>query len=470
MSRATELAKNTLIISFGTFLPKFASIITLPIVTAGLTKSEFGTYDFINTLVSLFLPLVTLQIQAAAFRFLIDCRENENDIKKIVTNIYVFILPVSLAALLILYFALSLIDTLTKVLICSYFFFDLVMLATQQIVRGLSDNKLFSQSAVLQSVVNMVALFLSVSIFKKGLIGVLLSITIATIMSNILLILKGKIIKYIDFALVSKETLMKLLSYSWPMIPNALSNWVLSVSDRVVLTAFLGLEATAIYAAANKIPTLFMTVQSTFVYAWQENASISVKDADSEKYYSIMLDNVFSILCGIMAILIATTPILFKILIRGNYGEAYQQMPILFLGVFFSALSAFMGGIYVAHKRTKSVGITTIIAAICNLIIDLFLVRSIGVFAASLSTLASYALLFIYRMIDVSKFQKIKYNYPKMIFCLLALVIMCIFCWMCTIKTLIVNCILAVIIAPVVNLEVIKSIVALCIEKFRRKK
>ena len=40
MNREKALAKNTLILSIGEFLPKFSSIITLPIITGGLTKAE----------------------------------------------------------------------------------------------------------------------------------------------------------------------------------------------------------------------------------------------------------------------------------------------------------------------------------------------------------------------------------------------------------------------------------------------
>ena len=81
MSREGKLAKNTMIIAIGTFLPKLASFITLPILTGCLTKTEYGTYDLINVLVSLLLPAATLQIQAAAFRFLIDSRGKDKEIK-----------------------------------------------------------------------------------------------------------------------------------------------------------------------------------------------------------------------------------------------------------------------------------------------------------------------------------------------------------------------------------------------------
>lgn len=468
MNREKALAKNTFIIAIGTFLPKFSSIITLPIITGGLTKAEMGTYDLISTLVSLFLPVATLQIQSAAFRFLIDVREDEKETKRIITNIISFILPTSLIALTILYLCLGNVSLVIRWLICLYFFSDILMLSTQQIVRGLSNNKLYSASSVTISFSNMLLIVLTISVGKQGLVGVLASITIATTIGLILLLVKGHILSRIDLSLLSRKTLLEMLSYSWPMIPNSLSNWVLSFSDRAVLTAFMGLEANAIYSVANKIPALFTTVQGTFVFAWQENASLASKDSDADTYYAEMFDSIFGILVGIMALLIAATPILFWLLIRGDYKEAYYQMPILFMGMLFSSMASFIGGIYVAHKKTRSVGVTTILAAACNLVIDLVFVHKIGIFAASISTLVSYVFLTIYRMVDVQKFQKVKFNTGR--FCLLIalLVLMCAICWIDTVALNALNIILGCIIAVVVNRKIMKSILLTLKNKMKK--
>lgn len=468
MNREKALAKNTFIIAIGTFFPKFSSIITLPIITGGLTKAEMGTYDLISTLVSLFLPVATLQIQSAAFRFLIDVREDEKETKRIITNIISFILPTSLIALTILYLCLGNVSLVIRWLICLYFFSDILMLSTQQIVRGLSNNKLYSASSVTISFSNMLLIVLTISVGKQGLVGVLASITIATTIGLILLLVKGHILSRIDLSLLSRKTLLEMLSYSWPMIPNSLSNWVLSFSDRAVLTAFMGLEANAIYSVANKIPTLFTTVQGTFVFAWQENASLASKDSDADTYYAEMFDSIFGILVGIMALLIAATPILFWLLIRGGYKEAYYQMPILFMGMLFSSMASFIGGIYVAHKKTRSVGVTTILAAACNLVIDLVFVHKIGIFAASISTLVSYVFLTTYRMVDVQKFQKVKFNTGR--FCLLIalLVLMCAICWIDTVALNVLNIILGCIIAVVVNRKIMKSILLTLKNKMKK--
>lgn len=461
MSRESNLAKNTLIITLGTFLSQLTSLITLPIVSAGLTKAEYGTYDLINVLVSLLLPVITLQIQTAAFRFLIDCRDEREKTDSIISNILLFSTPILLIALCILFFSLQNIGGLTRLLICLYFFLDVIMRTVSQIVRGLSKNKLYSASAVVHAVAYMFLIIYTISMKGYGLHGVLLSVSVASLLTIVFLFWRGQILKHFGFKYFSIKQIKSMLAYSWPMVPNTLSNWALSFSDRMVLTSFLGLEASAVYAIANKIPLLFTIVQGTFILAWQENASIAIKDKDAGDYYTKIFDGVFRILCGIMALLISCTPVLFALLIRGDYSESYPQMPILFIALLFSAGASFLGGIYVAHKRTVSVGISTVIAAVINLIIDLLLVKKIGIFAASISTLVSYLFLFIYRLFGVRRFERIDYDFGKILLFLAALIGMSVLCWINEIRLNILNAIIGFTFAIFINRNIITDSIKL---------
>ena len=98
LSREKQLIKNTFILALGRLLPRLVTFVTLPILTAFLTKFEYGTYDLISTLVMLILPIITLQIQSAAFRFLIECRNNVIETKKIISNIFIITLPATIIA------------------------------------------------------------------------------------------------------------------------------------------------------------------------------------------------------------------------------------------------------------------------------------------------------------------------------------------------------------------------------------
>ena len=155
MSREGKLVKNTMILGLGSFFPRLTAFITLPILTGYLTKAEYGTYDLITVLVSLILPAATLQIQSAAFRFLIDERGNEERKKSIISNIFAFIVPTSLLVLCVLYLFLPG-DMTIRILICAYFFADILVNASRQVARGLHMNLRYSISAIISATGKMV--------------------------------------------------------------------------------------------------------------------------------------------------------------------------------------------------------------------------------------------------------------------------------------------------------------------------
>lgn len=459
MNREKEFVKNSAILSIGTILPKLTSIITLPIITGCLTQSEYGTYDIITILVSLFLPIATVQMQAAAFRYLVGVRDDLHEQKVVISNITLFTVPVCIGALLILYFLLGSITPITRLLIVIYFFIDTILITLRQIARGLAKNAVYSTSAVINSILEMGLMAITLSVLKLGLNGAVMSLLISQFVSAAFVFIRINLLKYIDCKLFSIDEIKKLIAYSWPMIPNSLSSWVMRVSDRLILSWFMGVEANAIYAVANKLPNMFNIVQNTFSLAWQENAALTVEDKDSGEYYGKMFDNVYNVFVGIMALLIAFTPVLFRILIRGEYEEAYNHMPILYIGVLFATISSYVGGIYIAHMKSKQIGITTTLAAVSNFLLNIIFVRKIGIYAASLSTTISYFGLALFRMIDVQKIQKIRFNFIRIIGLTLLLVLMSAVCFMRITMLDLINMATSIIVATYLNRIIVFSVI-----------
>lgn len=415
MNREKKLIKNTLILSIGTVIPKLANFLILPILTAYLSKEEYGTYDLISILISLLIPIITLQLHTAAFRFIIEQRNNKENIKKIITNIFLFLIPTTLISVTIIFLSLFKYPTLTRILISIYFILEVFFNVLGQISRGMSNNKLYASASALNSIVNLIFTIICIYYLKLGLNGVLIAINCSMFFPIVLFVYKLKLFDYIKIDLYDKKTLKELLQFSLPMIPTGLSMWVMNVSDRVVISLALNIEANAIYAVAKKIPNIITLAQNTFSLAWQESASIASSDSDASEYYSKMFEIIFNFMSTSMLIILAFMPLLFKILIRGGYGEAYKQMPILLLGMFFYTMSSYLGGIYTAKKLTKNVGITTIISAVINLVTCIMMINFLGIYAASLSTLISYIVLTLYRMLEIKKHVNMKYNIKKII-------------------------------------------------------
>lgn len=461
MNRENSLIKNTAILSLGTFVPKFITVFIIPILTARLTKFEYGSYDLILTIVALFLPITTLQISSSAFRFLISYKNNLKYCTKIISTILIFTVINSSIASLIFFILYRELFSDIGILVCLYFISDILMILLQQILRGLGENLYFSFSIIVKAVLDLGLILLLLGNFgtkNYGLTGVLLSMCISSFSSFVFLFKFGNIKRYFNIRAFDIKILKKLLNYSWPMVPNNLSNWILRVSDKVIITMFLGLEANATYAVANKLPTIFDSLQNTFTLAWQENASIASKDNDKDKYYSYMCRIIFKLFVGLMACLIAGTPIIWNILIKGDYNDAYYQLPILYMAMLFSSYAATLGGIYIACMKTKNVGVSTTIAAVINLLIDFILINKIGIWAASISTLVSYFILVLYRMYDIQKFQKLYFNFKEMFFGIFMLSIMAACSYQKNITFNILNIIFCFLILRIYNKEVILNI------------
>lgn len=458
MSREGKLVKNTIILAIGTFFPKLATFLTLPILTAALTQAEYGTYDLVLTLVSLVLPAATLQIHSAAFRFLIDAVGDEDEKKNIISNIFGFVIPTSVIALAIMFVALQGYSMGLRLVICAYFFFDIIVNANRQIIRGLSRNTDYALSAFISSFGQIVLMILLVMFFHTGLLGAVFALTVAEIVASAYLLLKGHIFRYIDLSRIRWVKIKELLSYSWPMVPNSLSQWVMHASDRLIITFFMGVTSNAIFSVAYKIPSILSLAQTTFNMAWQENASVAAKDEDVASYYSTMFAWLFDIVTGCMAIIIGFTPLLFVLLIKGDYSLAYNHIPILFVGMLFFSLSTFWGGIFVAYKKTKAVGATTVISAVVHLVIVLAGIQWFGLYAASVATLVSYVLLCVLRLIGVQKIVTIHYDWKHITIVLAILIVQCVICFQQNLILDVINFVAGLVVGIVLNKKLLQTV------------
>lgn len=457
MSREGELAKNTLVLSLGTFLPKAASIVVLPILTGSLTQEEYGTYDLITILVSLFLPALTLQIQTGAFRFLIGERKNMERAKEIISSVFCFVTVVAVIGLTLFYALYKTDSWLIKLLVCFYYLSDVWMNSALQCTRGLGKNMYYSIASIANAATQLILAVVFVLVLNGGLLGAVAMLLVAANVSVLYIVFGSGLIGYISPQAATVSATKELLAYSWPMVPNSMSMWAMRSINRIVIISYLGAAANAMFAVAYKIPQIVIIAQGTFTMAWQENASLASEDEDSGAYYTKMFQVIFNMMAGITALLIAMAPVLFAILIRGNYSEAYSYVPILFMAVFFSTISGFLGGIYVALMKTLNVGITTVVSAALNAFLCWVGIPLIGLSAASYAMVASYVFLVAYRMINVRKFVSIEYDLAKCVIITMVLIGLCFLCSVQALWSNILCTVFAVTFACILNKDILNK-------------
>ena len=85
------------------------------------------------------------------------------------------------------------------ILVCFYFVSDILMIAAQQVMRGMGKNLYYSFSTIIKAILDISMIlycleYLGQRIF--GLLGVMLSMSISAFASFIFLLIKGEIIKF----------------------------------------------------------------------------------------------------------------------------------------------------------------------------------------------------------------------------------------------------------------------------------
>ena len=420
MSKGKDLAKNTAIVSIGKICTQLITFLLLPVYTAVLSNEEYGVVDLLNTLTSLLLPIVTLQIEQGIFRYLIDCRENNEKQIKLITTIIRFMIIQSIACIVIFLCVSPFIHNEYKYFLMANLLMGIFSSLLLQICRGLGDNATYAIGSFITGAFTVVLNVIFIVAFRWGAYGMLGATAISNFICAVYIFLKRKIYKYIKPKQFDKKILKEIIKYSVPLIPNMISWWIVSASDRTIISAVIGIAQNGIYSAANKFSGVFTTLYSVFNLTWTESASININSEDRDEFFSKILDFVIRFFGCLCLGTIAVMPFAFNILINEKFAEAYYQIPILILGSVFNILVSFVGSIYVAKKLTKEIAKTSIISAVINIFVNIVLIKSIGLYAASISTVIAYALMFIYRWIDVKKY--VKFNVNKIL--MFALIIM----------------------------------------------
>lgn len=409
MNREKQLAKNTVIIAIGKICTQFVSFFLLPLYTALLSTEEYGIVDLLNTYISLLLPLVFFQIDQASFRFLIDTRKHQEEQNNLISTIILTILVQAIVYLIIFTLISPFINNKYKFFLATNVVASCFSNIMLQISRGVGDNLTYSLGSLVAGVGTIVLNVVFIVCFKFGAYGMLLATFIANIICMFFVLLKKKIYTSIKVRYFSKEELKKIWKYSVPLIPNQLSWWIVNASDRIIVSHVLGIASNGIYSASNKFSSICITFFNIFNMTWAESASIYIKDKDSSEYFSKIINTAIKLFTSLCLGIVSVMPFVFKYLITGkSYETAYYQIPILMLSTIFSIIVSLLGSVYVALKKTNEIAKTSIYAAIINISIDLVLIKYIGLYAASISTLISYLAMSIYRFIDIQKYIKIK--------------------------------------------------------------
>ncbi|MBC1475086.1 oligosaccharide flippase family protein [Listeria grandensis] len=415
MNRIKKLGFNTLIIGLGSMGSKFMIFLLVPFYTFYLSPAEYGQADILMMTISILIPILTLSIADGVFRYTMD----KIDPKKVFSSgcAILVLMSVLLVALAPILLQIPMIQDY-------YILFSLILLVQawnalfQQQVRANGKLILYSVSGLLMAVLLFVANLVFLKYWNMGIDGFLYANLVAFSVQAFLLFFGGKLYRFFSFRAINKPLLGKMLLYSLPLIPNAVLWWVMQVSDRYILTLFLGVAANGLYTVAAKIPSLLSMLNTVFFQAWSISAiGDGIKKSDT---FFAQVFTIFSCLFFVVTevILLIVQPFA-DTLFSAAYQGVWQYVPFLLIAVILSSFSSFLEVSYMAEKKTKQLVITTLKGGIVNIALSFLLIPFIGIIGASIATLIGFLITWLLRMHQTGFFRQIESKF--LFWCSLAL-------------------------------------------------
>ncbi len=417
MDKYKKLATNTLIFAIGTFSSKALAFLLMPFVTRMLTTAQYGDADLIQQTANVLIPIVFLQINSAALRFSLDKSSDKGE----VFTVGLRTTFAGMAVFLLLWYPFSRIQIkdfrIGDYIVLLYVFVLVsgIRQLCQQFVRGSGYVKTYAIDGIIATVTTLAFNLLFLGVFHWGVEGYILAVIASDACSVLFLFATCKLWRFVKFKGIRRGTAFDMLKYSVPMMPTIILWWIINVSDRYMVTGFIGSQANGLYTAASKIPNFVIIFSTIFIDAWQLSAVDEYDNDDTADFFT----KVFRVYSGgtfaVASALVIACQLLTKILVAPSYYESWKFVPVLIMATAMSCHVNFLASVYMAEKKNIMSMVTAFAGAITNILLNLLLIPKMGANGAAVATFAAFIVVFVARAFDTKRFIKIKFN-PLVIF------------------------------------------------------
>jgi O-antigen/teichoic acid export membrane protein len=182
------------------------------------------------------------------------------------------------------------------------------------------------------------------------------------------------------------------LSYSFPLLPYAISGIVLGTIDRLVLMKYANASETGIYSLSYNVGMLTMLVamagNQAFLpnfFEWMNDKKLDkIKRSQELITYAVVLFSLILIFFGRELVMVLSAP--------SFYGAIYL-IPVIVTGYVFFSISNFTNHYFAYHKKTSLLALTNVSVGVFNLLMNIWLIPIYGKTAAAWITVASFLIL-----------------------------------------------------------------------------
>lgn len=383
------------------FINKALSAILTPILTRILTQEEFGDFSNFSSWCGLLMVITSLNLSNVVLRAKFDY---EDDYDQYLSTISI----TTIASTAFFYFIVLLfpefftqlfgMDMLYIHIMFLYLLFDPAYNYYMAKQRVYLKYKAVAIITLCSSVFTIGGSILLAMVMENGFLGRTIGFVTPTIAIGIVVyisyIRKGRTVR--------KDMIAYSLKIAIPLIPHYISTRVLYSSDRIIIKQYCSSEDVAVYSLGYSISSLVTMFQGSINGAylpWFYEQLKNERFKEVRKISSLLNLSALYIEIGVLLL----SPELILIFGGQQYMDALRVMPPVIAGVTVN----FIVGLYNSYqhymKHSASVSMATMIAAVVNLGLNIWLIPRYGYVAAAYTTLIGYIVMLTVYVILLKK-------------------------------------------------------------------
>lgn len=402
---ASPVAKASMALLFANLVLKGLSLISGPIFTRIMSTEQYGIVSTFASWESLLTVIITLNLSAGVFNNgMLDFKEDRDSFQ-------FSLLAVSsgmavIGFIIFIVFKNPLLELYELPVLAVYLMFLKFLFVPAYSYWSGRQRYEYKYKAL--SIITIVSAVLSMAI---GIIGVLhvddshAAITRIVAMEGVSIAIGVVFFFILGFRArfrFKKDYCIYALKFNVPLVPHYLSMYVLSSSDRIMITKMINASATAIYSVAY-------TVASVITIVWQSiDASLSPwiyekLDKGEKAPVRKLTTEIVLLFAGMCLGCTLLAPEIMKILAPASYSSGIYVIPPVSAGVFFTAMYSIYMRIELFYKQTGFATVATTLAALLNIVLNYIFIKIFGAVAAGYTTMTCYALLALFHYVNVKR-------------------------------------------------------------------
>lgn len=420
-SIVSKLTNNSLFRSAGVYT--IANVINaaipfllLPVLTRYLTPEDYGIVAMYGVLITFVTPLVGFNSDVAVGRQYYD--RDISNMPVYVSSCFLILLCSAFIVFLVFHFLAVPLSQLisipvewlwTIVLVTSMLFAcRLILILWQVQVMPIRYGAFQTSMTALNAGLSLILVIGFGLAWQGRLLGQIISVSVFFIISVFILIHRGWLTLRVD-----KESILNALNFGVPLIPHVLGGAIISLTDRFLITKFIGLNATGLYTVGYQVGMILLILVESFNKAYVPWLFERLKLNDSivkiklvkftYLYFTVIL--VIALCLGFFA------PLFLKYFIGKQFSGSARYVVWLALAFSFEGMRAMVVNYIFYSQKTGTLAVITFFSGGCSVILSYVFIKKYGAIGAAQATCIGFFIKFILTWILSSRVYKMPWGF-----------------------------------------------------------